>query len=47
MYAFTFGPLGRAALIFRFDQPDAAIDRLRAAGLNVLEDVEVYHRIAV
>jgi hypothetical protein len=24
-----------------------AIDRLRAAGLNVLEDVEVYHRIAV
>jgi hypothetical protein len=47
MYAFPFGPLGRAALIFRFDQPDAAIDRLRAAGLNVLEDVEVYHRIAV
>ena len=46
MYAFTFGPLGRAALIFRFDQPDAAIERLRAAGLNVLEDVEVYQRIA-
>ena len=45
MYAFAFGPLGRAALIFRFDQPDAAIGRLRAAGLNVLEDVEVYHRI--
>ena len=47
MYAFTFGPQSRAALIFRFNQPDAAIDRLRAAGLNVLEDVEVYHRIAV
>lgn len=45
MYAFAFGPLGRAALIFRFDQPDAAIARLRAAGLNVLEDVEVYHRV--
>jgi len=47
MYAFTFGPQGRAALIFRFDQPDAAIALLRKAGLNVLEDVEVYHRIAV
>jgi hypothetical protein len=47
MYAFTFGQPGRAALIFRFNQPDAAIERLRAAGLNVLEDVEVYHRIAV
>jgi hypothetical protein len=34
-------------LIFRFDQPDAAIERLRAAGRSVLEDVEVYHRIAV
>ena len=47
MYAFTFGQENRAALIFRFDKPDAAIARLRAAGLNVLEDVEVYHRIAV
>jgi hypothetical protein len=47
MYAFTFGPQGRAALIFRFDQPDAAVALLRSAGLNVLEDVEVYHRIAV
>ncbi len=46
MYAFTYGPEGRAALIFRFDKPDAAIDRLRAAGVNVLEDVEVYHRIS-
>ncbi len=47
MYAFTFGREGRAALIFRFDKPDAAIERLRAAGLNVLGDVEAYHRIAV
>jgi hypothetical protein len=42
MYAFTFGREGRAVLIFRFDNPDAAIERLRAAGLNVLADVEVY-----
>jgi len=47
MYAFTFGQPGRAALIFRFDKPDAAIELLRAAGVNVLEDVEAYHRIAV
>jgi len=47
MYAFTFGREGRAVLIFRFDNPDGAIERLRAAGLNVLADVEVYHRIAV
>jgi hypothetical protein len=47
MYAFTFGREGRAVLIFRFDHPDAAIERLRAAGLNVLADVEVYHRITV
>jgi hypothetical protein len=46
MYAFTFGREDRAALIFRFDRPDAAIERLRAAGLNVLGDVEVYHRLA-
>jgi len=47
MYAFTFSRDDRAVFIFRFDQPDAAIERLRAAGINVLEDVEVYHRITV
>jgi hypothetical protein len=47
MYAFTFGREDRAVLIFRFDRPDAALERLRAAGVNVLADVEVYHRIAV
>jgi hypothetical protein len=47
MYAFTFGREDRAVLIFRFDQPDAAIERLRAAGINVLADVEVYQRINV
>jgi hypothetical protein len=46
MYAFAYGPEGSAALIFRFDKPDAAIERLRAAGVNVLADVEVYHRIS-
>jgi hypothetical protein len=41
MYAFTFGREGRATLIFRFDRPDVAIEHLRAAGINVLSDVEL------
>jgi len=45
MYAFPFGRRDRAVLIFRFDQPDAAVERLQAAGINVVESVEVYSRI--
>jgi hypothetical protein len=45
MYAFAFGHEDRAVMIFRFDQPDAAIERLRAAGVNVLGGVEIYNRI--
>ena len=41
MYAFTFGREDRAIMIFRFDRPDVAIERLRAAGVNVLSDVEL------
>ena len=40
MYAFTFGRNDRAVLIFRFDQPDAAIDRLRAGGVAVLAGIQ-------
>jgi hypothetical protein len=46
MYAFTFGREDRAVLIFRVDAPDEAIDRLQAAGINVVGSVEVYNRIA-
>lgn len=45
MYAFTFGRGDTAVLIFRFDKPDAAIERLRAGGINVVESSEVYRRI--
>ena len=45
MYAFTFGREDKAVLVFRFDRPDAAIDRLRAAGISVVEDVELCQRI--
>ena len=41
MYAFTFGRHDKAVLIFRFDQPDAAIAHLQAAGVNVLHDGEL------
>jgi len=37
MYAFPFVRGEKAVLIFRFDDPDAAIARLQAAGINVLD----------
>jgi hypothetical protein len=44
MYAFPFGRGSRAVLIFRFDHPDAAIARLQAAGISVVDGVDVYSR---
>jgi len=37
MYAVPFVRGEKAVLIFRFDQPDAAIERLRTGGINVLD----------
>jgi hypothetical protein len=45
MYAFTFGREQKAVLIFRFDEPDRAIELLRGSGINVIDPVEVYTRI--
>jgi hypothetical protein len=42
MYAFTFRREDRAVLVFRFEDPDAAIRVLLAKGMNVLKSVEVY-----
>lgn len=36
MYAFPFVSKEKAILIFRFDQPDAAIARLQAGGIQVI-----------
>ncbi len=36
MYAFPFGHQGKAVLIFRFDNPDSAIEVLQAKGIAVL-----------
>jgi hypothetical protein len=43
LYAFPFGRAGKAVIILRFDNPDEAIGRLQAAGINVVESVEVYN----
>jgi hypothetical protein len=44
MYAFTFGDKGKAALIFRFDNPDVAIPKLKAGGINIIGKVELFAR---
>jgi hypothetical protein len=45
MYAFTFGRGETAVMIFRFNNPDAAIAQLTSAGINVVGSAEVYNRI--
>jgi hypothetical protein len=42
MYAFTSSRGDKAVMIFRFDDPDKAIDRLRAGGVNVIGSVDLY-----
>jgi hypothetical protein len=39
-YAAPFGHNGKAVLIFRFGDPDAALQRLRGAGIAVLSSKE-------
>jgi hypothetical protein len=43
MYAFPFGRQDKAVILFRFDKPDEAIERLQAAGVNVLAGVDIYN----
>jgi hypothetical protein len=42
MYAFTFRRNDRAVLIFRFEDPDAALEVLQSAGVNVIDSVELF-----
>ena len=44
MYAFPFVRGEKAVLIFRFDQPDAAIARLLEKGLSVLDGAAIEDR---
>lgn len=43
MYAFTFRNGDKAVLVFRFDDPDAAIAALHSKNIGVLADVELYN----
>lgn len=42
MYAFTFGRSDKAVLIFRFSDPDAALERLKNKGINMVGKVELF-----
>jgi hypothetical protein len=42
MYAFTFRRQDRAVLVFRFEDPDKAIEVLREKGINVVEAAELF-----
>ena len=44
MYAFTFRREDKAVIVFRFDNPDAAIKVLQAKGMNVIGSVELYSK---
>jgi hypothetical protein len=44
MYAFTLRSGDKAVLVFRFDNPDAAIELLKAKNINVVGGVELYER---
>jgi hypothetical protein len=46
MYAFTFGAKDKAFIVFRFDDPDAAIEALQAKGVNVIGGVDLFGRAA-
>lgn len=42
MYAFTFRSRDRAVLVFRFEDPDAAVATLRAKGVHVISSADLY-----
>lgn len=44
MYAFTFRMGDKAVLVFRFNNPDAAVTLLQSKQINVISSVELYER---
>jgi hypothetical protein len=44
MYAFTFRSGDKAVLVFRFDDPDAAVGALQKKDINVIDGVELFER---
>lgn len=47
MYAFSVKQGDRGLLVFRFDQPDAAVAALQAAKVVVVDEVELFRRFDV
>ena len=44
IYAFTFRREDRAVIVFRFEDPDAAITALQAKGISPVDQVELFER---
>lgn len=44
MYAFTVKHEDRGLLVFRFQDPDRAVDALRAANVILIDEVELFRR---
>jgi hypothetical protein len=45
MYAFTVRRGDKAIVVFRFDNPDAAVTALQSNGINVVGSVELYEMV--
>ena len=45
IYAFTYRNKAKAIIIFRFEDPDKAIEFLQSKGFNVVDEVELYSRV--
>ena len=45
MYAFSVKAENRGLLVFRFDDPDAALAALREAKVSVVDEVELFRRL--
>ena len=45
MYAFTFRRGNKAVIVFRFDDPDAAVALMQSKGINVVGNVELYQLV--
>ncbi len=45
MYAFSMSSCDRAVLIFRFDDVDAAAQRLSDQGVNIIDSVDFYSKV--
>ena len=43
MYAFTFGKGDKAVMVFRFEDPDKALEALEREHFDVIEGVELFH----